>query len=256
MSEGKLKNRVAVITGAARGIGKAIAYKMVSEGASVFLIDILSKELEEVVRDLREKGETVSSAVTDIGDQDQVDLAINLTLEYFGSIDILVNNAGIVWPAPLEQVKKEEWNQVVRTNLVGTFYCMQSVASIMRGKKYGRVVNIASRAALGKAQRSVYSATKAGIIGMTRTWALELAADNITVNCVGPGPIATELFDLVNPVESAQTRAIIKNIPLRRMGKPEEVANLVSFLSSDEAGFITGQTIYICGGITIGSWFV
>lgn len=123
---------------------------------------------------------------------------------------------------------------------------------MMKGQGYGKIVNIGSRASLGKLDRTVYAATKAGLIGMTRTWALELASNNINVNYIGPGPIATELFNLVNPENSNKTMAIINAIPLRRMGKPEDVANLVSFLASDEASFITGQTIFICGGLTVG----
>jgi NAD(P)-dependent dehydrogenase (short-subunit alcohol dehydrogenase family) len=123
----------------------------------------------------------------------------------------------------------------------------------MKKKKYGQINNIASRAILGKWDRTVYGATKAGIVGMTRTWALELAPFNINVNAIGPGPIATELFELANPECSEKTKAIINGVPLKRMGRPEDVANLISFLASDEASFITGQTIFVCGGITIGT---
>jgi NAD(P)-dependent dehydrogenase (short-subunit alcohol dehydrogenase family) len=123
----------------------------------------------------------------------------------------------------------------------------------MKEKRYGKIVNISSRASLGKQRRTGYSATKAAIIGMTRSLALELAPYNINVNCVGPGPIVTELFDHVNPKESPATQALIQNIPLQRLGTPKDVAALVAFLASQEASFITGQTIYICGGLSVGS---
>ncbi len=133
----------------------------------------------------------------------------------------------------------------------GTSFCTQAMLPIMRKNRYGKTINIGSRASLGKTDRTVYAATKAGLIGMTRTWALEYAPYNINVNHVGPGPIATELFKSVNPPDSEKTKAIIRGSPLRRMGQPEDVADLLSFLASDEAFFITGQAIFICGGITV-----
>jgi NAD(P)-dependent dehydrogenase (short-subunit alcohol dehydrogenase family) len=173
-------------------------------------------------------------------------------MEHFGRIDILVNNAGIVKPALLEDVQDGDWDEVVGTNLKGTFFCTRAVLPTMKIQRYGKIINIGSRASLGKELRTVYGATKAALIGVTRTWALELAQYNINVNYIGPGPIATELFKAANPMESPRTKAIIDGIPLKRVGQPEDVANLVSFLASDEASFITGQAIFICGGLTVG----
>jgi 3-oxoacyl-[acyl-carrier protein] reductase len=167
-------------------------------------------------------------------------------------VDILVNNAGVVRPALLEDVQEEDWDPVLGVNLKGAFFCTRAVLPTMKKNRYGKIVSIGSRASLGKSERTVYSATKAGLIGLTRTWALELGQHNININYVGPGPIATELFKANNPEDSPKTKAILNAIPLKRMGQPEDVANLVSFLASDEASFITGQSIFICGGITVG----
>ena len=252
MIPGRLTGRVAVITGAARGIGKATAFKMVREGASVALLDILAEEVAQVAQDLEGISGKALGIKTDVSHKNGVNRAVERTLKNFGRVDILVNNAGVVNPALLEDVKEKDWEEVIGVNLKGAFYCTQAVLPLMKKNRYGKIVNIGSRASLGKEERTAYSATKAGLIGMTRTWALELGQYNINVNYIAPGPIATELFKSVNPENSPKTRAILNGIPLKRMGQPEDVANLVSFLASDEASFITGQAIFICGGLTVG----
>lgn len=252
MSKGRLVNRLAVITGGAGGIGKATALKMVQEGAAVALLDIHTSELEKTVAEIKSQGGKSLGLQVDISSRGQVESAIATSNAELGRIDILVNNAGVVCPAKLDNVQDDDWNKVVGVNLMGTFFCTRAVLPIMKKNRYGKIINIGSRASLGKEERTVYSATKAGLIGLTRTWALELAPFNINVNYVGPGPIATELFKANNPPNSPRTQAIIKSIPLQRMGEPADVANLISFLASDEASFITGQAIFICGGLTIG----
>lgn len=252
MNQGRLQDRVAIITGGAKGIGKATALKMAHEGALVIVLDILSEEASRVADELNSLGAKARAMTADVSKKNEVDQMVEQTLKQFGRVDILVNNAGIVRPALLEDVKEEDWDRVVSVNLKGTFFCTQAVLPTMKKNKYGKIVNIGSRASLGKSDRTVYAATKAGLIGVTRTWALELAPHNINVNYVGPGPIATELFKSVNPEGSEKTKAIISAIPLQRMGQPQDVANLISFLASDEASFITGQAIFICGGITVG----
>ena len=252
MSQGKLGNKVALITGAARGIGKATAIKMMGEGASVSFLDILPEESKRTANELKAMGGKFLAILADVRHKEEVNKAVAQTLEHFGRVDILVNNAGIVNPAPLEEVREEDWDDVVSTNLKGAFFCTQAVIPMMKKNRYGKIINIGSRASLGKEERTVYGATKAGLIGVTRTWALELAQHNINVNYIGPGPIATELFNANNPENSPKTKAIVNGIPLKRMGQPEDVANLVSFLASDEASFITGQAIFICGGLTVG----
>jgi len=251
MNQGRLQGRVAIITGGARGIGKAIAFKMVKEGALVSLLDILGDQVAQTAEELKPIGGEALGLKADVRQKEEVGHAIHQALDYFGRVDILVNNAGIVQPALLEDVKEEDWEAVVNTNLKGTFICTQAVLPTMKNNRYGKIINIGSRSSLGKELRTVYSATKAGLIGMTRTWALELAPHNINVNYVGPGPIATELFKASNPEDSPKTRALVNGIPLKRMGQPEDVANLVSFLASDESSFITGQAIFICGGLTV-----
>jgi len=252
VNQGRLQDRVAIITGGAKGIGKATALKMAHEGALVIVLDILSEEASRVADELNSLGAKARAMTADVSKKNEVDQMVEQTLKQFGRVDILVNNAGIVRPALLEDVKEEDWDRVVSVNLKGTFFCTQAVLPTMKKNKYGKIVNIGSRASLGKSDRTVYAATKAGLIGVTRTWALELAPHNINVNYVGPGPIATELFKSVNPEGSEKTKAIISAIPLQRMGQPQDVANLISFLASDEASFITGQAIFICGGITVG----
>lgn len=253
MASARLHDRVAIVTGAARGIGKAAARKLVEEGAAVVLIDILSDALKATLAEFEPYESRVLGLEVDITRSDDVTRMVEETVARFRSIDVLINNAGIVRPAPWDRVKAEDWDAVVDVNLKGAFRCIEAVAPIMKSQHCGSIINIGSRAALGKTERAVYATTKAGLIGLTRTLALELAAHNIRVNWVGPGAIATELFRLVCPDESESTKALVNAIPLKRMGRPEDVANLLAFLASEEASFITGQAIYICGGLSIGA---
>ncbi|MCG7303858.1 SDR family oxidoreductase [Pseudoglutamicibacter albus] len=164
-----------------------------------------------------------------------------------------VNNVGAVFANSLSDQTVEEFDNAVALNLRSAFLCAQALVPGMREAGFGRIVNIASRAALGKELRTAYSATKAGLQGMTRTWALEEGQQGITVNAVAPGPIATELFMNANPAESERTKAIVNSIPVGRMGTPDDVAHAAVFLLSANAGFITGQTLYVCGGMTVGA---
>ena len=252
MDKGRLQGRVAMITGGARGIGKATAVKMVKEGASVALLDILPKEVAQVAKELKAIGGKTLGIQVDVRQKKEVEKAVEKALSKWGRVDILVNNAGIVKPALLENVQDEDWDEVVEVNLKGTFFCTRAVLPSMKKHRYGKIVNLSSRASLGKELRTVYGATKAALIGVTRTLALELAQYNINVNAIGPGPIATELFTAANRLDSPRTKAIINGIPLKRMGQPEDVANLILFLASEESSFITGQVIFLCGGLTVG----
>jgi 3-oxoacyl-[acyl-carrier protein] reductase len=164
----------------------------------------------------------------------------------------LVNNVGIVRPAPVEDTTVEDLAAVMDVNLRSALLATQALLPAMRNAGFGRIVNIASRAALGKELRSAYAASKAGLIGLTRTWALELGGQGITVNCIGPGPIGTELFRRANPDNSPKTRAIIEGVPVKRLGTPDDIAHAAAFFLDDRAGFVTGQTIYVCGGLTVG----
>jgi NAD(P)-dependent dehydrogenase (short-subunit alcohol dehydrogenase family) len=253
MKNGRLAGKVALITGGARGIGKETGLKMIREGASVVLLDILEDELQKTRKFLSKVGNRVLAIKTDISQEEQVAAAVRNTVNEFGAVDILVNNAGIVCPAPVDEVMEKDWDDVVAVNLKGSFFCTKALLPIMKERNHGRIINIGSRASLGKYARTVYSATKAGLIGMTRTWALELAPFNITVNYIGPGLIATDLFRQVNPRDSERTQRLIKSIPLNRLGTPEDLANTISFLASDEAAYITGQTLFVCGGLSVQS---
>lgn len=251
VTAGRFSGHVALITGAAQGIGKAIASKMAREGASVALLDI-NPRVHETAGEISAEGKSAMALTVDIGDKVAVEGAVKDISKRFKKIDILVNNAGIVRPALLEDVTENDWDQVIQVSLKGTFFCTRNVLPFMKKEGYGKIVNISSRASLGKLERTVYATCKAGMIGLARTWALELAPHNINVNNVAPGPIATELFENANPPGSPKTNAILKSVPLGKMGRPEDVANAVAFLASDEASFITGQTLFVCGGVTIG----
>ena len=248
----RFAGQAAIVTGAARGIGRAIATYMAREGAALALWD-REETVQAVAEDLLDSGSTASAWVVDVGQDEAVRRALDETVATLGGLSILVNNAGIVCPSPIEAVDETDWDRAVRVNLKGAFFCAKHCFAQMKSRGSGKIVNISSRASLGKQQRTVYSACKAGLIGMTRTWALEMAPYNVTVNTVAPGPVATRLFTDANPPDSPQTQAILNSVPLGRMGTPEDVAHAVAFLASDEAAFITGQTLFVCGGLTVGS---
>lgn len=231
-----------LITGASRGIGRAIATRLTQDGYRVINFDqsspssLLDGEAFHCI------DVTDSNAVT------------QLIQEIATSTDIvrLVNNAGMIKPGALEDVTEADFDTVYALNLKAPMVLAQCLLPYMRKANFGRIVNIASRAALGKEERTAYAATKAGVIGMTRTWALELAQFGITVNAIGPGPIATELFTSGNPPGAPKTIKIIESIPVKRMGQPEDIAHAAAYLMDDRASFVTGQTLYVCGGMTVG----
>jgi len=223
-----------LITGGASGIGAAIAERCRAEGFEPVVIDRV--------------GDGIRADLSDAADTER---ALREALAG-GPITRLVNNVGIVVPADAENQTLAEFDLAVSLNLRCAFQCMQALLPGMKQAGFGRIVNMSSRAALGKELRTAYSATKAGLIGMTRVWALELGRHGITANAIGPGPIRTELFDRANPPDAPRTRAIIESVPVKRVGTADDVAHTASYLLDERSGFVTGQVIYVCGGMTVG----
>lgn len=245
---GMLQDRVAIVTGASRGIGKAIALSLAAEGAKV-LVNYASSSTaaDEVVAAITEGGGSAFSLQADVSKADQVDTLINTAIEKWGRVDVLVNNAGITRDTLLLRMKPEDWQAVIDLNLTGVFLCTRAVSKIMLKQKSGRVINITSVAGqMGNPGQANYSAAKAGVIGFSKTVAKELASRGITVNAVAPGFIATDMTSNLKADE------ILKFIPLGRYGQPEEVAGMVRFLAADPAAaYITGQVFNVDGGMVM-----
>ena len=232
---------VAVVTGASSGIGEATAARLLSEGTTVVALQR---------RPPRLKHERLHYRQVDLADpQAATDVARELAERY--PVRYLVNNAGANRPALLEHATAADLDYALAVNVRAAMILVQAFAPGMRAAKFGRIVSMSSRAVLGKTQRTVYSAAKAALIGMTRTWSLELAADGITVNVVAPGPVATELFDNGHPPGSVKRQRVIDSVPVKRVGTPDDIARVVAFLLADESGYITGQTLFVCGGSSV-----
>jgi 3-oxoacyl-[acyl-carrier protein] reductase len=241
-----LHQRIAVVTGGAQGIGRAIAERLLTAGAAVCLWDRAPQVLTSTTHDLRTLG-TAEAVTVDVTDSAAVSAAVQITRERFGGIDILVNNAGIAGPNhPLWEYPLEDWRQVVEVNLLGTFYCCRAVVPVMLQGSYGRIINIASIAGKeGNPQASAYSASKAGVIGLTKSLGKELAHHGILVNCVTPAAVETDLFQQMTP---AHIEYMLSRIPMGRFGQTTEIAALVAWLASEECSFSTGGVFDISGG--------
>jgi 3-oxoacyl-[acyl-carrier protein] reductase len=227
-----------LVTGAAAGIGRAIAEHGVAAGWDVIAIDRVAAPVGR-------------SIVADLSDVEATRAALDEALAD-GPITRLVNNVGAVFPASLEEQSLEDLESSFAVNLRSAVQCTQAVIGGMKQEQFGRIVNMTSRAALGKELRTAYAAAKAGLIGLTRVWALEFAASGVTVNAIGPGPIATDLFLRANPIDSERTRAIVDGVPVGRLGTPEDISNAAGFFLDSRSGFVTGQVLYVCGGLTVG----
>ncbi|WJY28768.1 3-oxoacyl-[acyl-carrier-protein] reductase [Sporosarcina trichiuri] len=246
----RFTGKTAVVTGASRGIGREIALLLAREGASVTVNYSGSKErADEVVSAIEADGGRAIAVQADVTDPDSVKALIAETLETFGSIDLLVNNAGITKDNLLMRMKEDEWDAVLDTNLKGVFLCTKAVSRQMMKQRAGRIVNMASVVGIaGNAGQANYVAAKAGVIGLTKTTAKELAARGITVNAVAPGFITTDMTDaLGDDVKDG----LLGSIPLGSLGKPEDVARAAAFLLSDDASYITGQVLNVDGGMVM-----
>jgi len=243
-----LKNKVAIITGARRGIGKAIVLKLAENGAKVVVTDIDQDECEQVVKEVEKLGGQGLALKLDVTDEENIKKVIQLTKEKFGRIDILVNNAGIFVQEELDKMDTSEIDKILSIDLRGVILCIKNIIPEMKEQKYGKIVNITSIAGfVGFELSSVYCAAKGGIVNMTRELALDLGKYQINVNAVAPGVIETDMTKDLLADENIKT-ALLSKIPYARVGQPDDIAKAVTFLASDESEYITGHTIVVDGG--------
>lgn len=243
------EQRVAIVTGASRGIGRAVALRLAVEGRHVVCVSRSQGPLDELVKEIQAAGGSASALTCDISDFDAISSMIETVVKDQGRLDILVNNAGITKDNLILRMSNEEWDDVINTNLKSVFVACRAAARPMMKNKFGRIVNIASTSGLvGNAGQANYAAAKSGLTGFTKTVARELGKKNITANCVAPGFIET---DMTKDLPAAVTEHIKGVISTRELGKPEDIAAAVAYVTSDDAGYLTGQTIAVDGGMTM-----
>jgi len=241
------KEKVAVITGASRGIGRSIALALAAQGATIVAVDIDQASTEAVVAELQAAGGKALAVVGNVTVSADVERMIDAATEAFGRVDILVNNAGITRDGLLMRMKDEDWDAVLNVNLKGAFLCTRAAFKVMSKQRYGRIINIASVVGqMGNAGQANYCASKAGLIGLTKSNAREMAKRSITVNAVAPGFIATAMTDALSDKVRAELTA---QIPLERLGSADDISNAVVFLASEAAGYITGHVLSVNGGM-------
>jgi len=245
----RLKDKVALITGGGSGIGEATVLRFAEEGAKVAIGDINEEAAKAVAEKCKAAGYEVGAYKLDVSNKQNVDEVMKAITKRFGRLDILVNNAGITQDAFATKMTEEQWDNVLNVNLKGTFLCCQAAIPIMKEQNYGRIINTSSIGILGNLGQTNYAASKMGVIGLTRTLALELARNNITVNSISPGATKTPMTDKI-PEDIA--KQFIAKIPFKRFAEPEEIANAHVFFASDESAYITGQMIFVAGGLDLG----
>ena len=242
----RLENKVAIVTGAGRGLGRGIALKLATEGAKVVVADMAPAD--ETVALIEKSGGIASAFTVNVSRQEEVQAMVKYAIDTYGTLDIMVNNAGINRDGMLHKMPVENWQLVIDVDLTGAFFGTQEAIKYMRQKGYGRVINISSGSWLGNIGQANYAASKAGIIGMTKSAARELASRGVTVNAVAPGFIETDMTEVL-PEKIKEASAA--QIPLGKFGKAEDVANAVAFLASEDAGYITGQVLHVDGGMVM-----
>ncbi len=249
---GRLTGRVALVTGAGRGIGAATAKRLAADGAHVTLADLDIEGCQRVVEEIKSAGSEAVAVRCDVSKNEDAENAVDTAVKTFGQLDILVNNAGILRDNLIFKMSEDDWDLVMGVHLKGAFLCTRAAQKHMVERKYGRIVNLSSTSALGNRGQVNYSAAKAGMQGFTRTLAIELGPFGITANAVAPGFIDTDMTrataQRLGATPEQFQEAVKGSIPLRRVGQPSEVASVIAFLASDDASYVSGQTIYIAGG--------
>lgn len=247
----ELKDKIALVTGAGRGMGRAHALALAGQGAKVAVTDINEADIATVVEEIKTAGGEALGLKLDVSNSAEVNQGFDQVVQHFGRLDILINNAGIYIPKPALELSEDEWEQMIHINLKGQFLCAQRAAKEMSKNKWGRIINIASVASgqvgVGIAGGAHYTASKGGILGLTETLAVEWAPLGITVNAIGPGAIDTPMVSAAQ-IPKVAMDAMLAGVPLKRMGRPEEVAAAAVFLASEEASYVTGATLFVDGG--------
>ena len=246
----RLKDKVAIVTGSGRGIGEGIVLRFAEEGAKIIVNDVNEDDAKNVVDQVKAKGGQAVTVIGSVSDRATVQKMVDTAVKEFGTLDIIVNNAGITRDSILHKMTDDQWSAVIDVNLTGVYLGIQCAARIMREKGYGKIINISSTSALGNVGQLNYSASKAGVIGMTKTAAKELGAKGVNVNAIAPGMIWTDMMKNMPPETLKQMDMMLPFIvPMNRKGSPQDIANLALFLASDESSFITGQVIFCDGGM-------